>query len=66
MPAPVGKSEHIEYLIYRFFIGLLIIQKQRKHNILLHIQLGYQLKRLEHKPDIAPPEDRPLLLLHGE
>ncbi len=43
-----------------------MVQKNRKYDILFHIQLRNQVKGLENKSDISPAEDRKPFVVHGE
>ena len=66
MIPPVREPQHLQDLIHPFLIRLLIIQKNGENDILLHVQLGDKLKRLEDKSDVLPPEHGALIFLHGE
>ena len=66
MLSAVLKSEKLENLLHVSLIRPALIKEQGKNNILLHIELGNQLKGLKDKADAPPAEISAFFLLHGE
>ena len=63
---PVGKPQNLQDLILLFRVRIAVIQKQRKDNILLHVQFRDQMESLEDKADILTPENSTAVFVQRE
>ena len=66
MMPPLREPQNSQEFFQIGFIWLLVIEQDRKDDILLDRQLWDQVEALKDKTNVAPPEDRQIAFSHRE